>query len=370
MSKFNMHVKTIINNEAGKILLLKENTTDRKKRWDLPGAPLSADESFDEALVKNIQHQTGYYIYPTRIVGITDYNQYSNKHLTIIMESVIINGDIILNDEEYKWIRIEEITNYPLVPWLKNYIKNTGHPFNDVADLLSEYEQKQNIREEMLAEKIISENKAFKDDDIKENTGRGIKSSFGLLKDAIKRTFRPKKAEIHRTEPKDDAYTTYRPEEIYDEVDEEAMEIITTQHDDDIIIEHDDAPMTTYQRVPTDGMVDEASFEEAVDHTNIFKHIKEENMVDEIVIDHEDDDEPSPIQSKYIKSKGRIRNHDVKIIKENTKTPHIRKEKVADEKVRFSAGVNKSNWKEKLNQFNRTNANDKKKQIPHPKGKR
>ena len=54
MSTFNMHVKTIISNEVGKVLLLKENRSDRKKRWDLPGATLTEDESFDEVLISAV----------------------------------------------------------------------------------------------------------------------------------------------------------------------------------------------------------------------------------------------------------------------------------------------------------------------------
>ena len=111
MSTFNMHVKTIISNEVGKVLLLKENRSDRKKRWDLPGATLTEDESFDEVLISAVQKQVGCYIYPAKIVGITSYTKYGNKYLTVIMESVILNGDLILSDEydEYKWIPIDEI---------------------------------------------------------------------------------------------------------------------------------------------------------------------------------------------------------------------------------------------------------------------
>ena len=125
MSKFNMYVKTIIRNNEDKILLIRENRTDNKDRWDLPGAPLTDDESFDEALIENVQKQIWYYIYPKEIIGITNYTQYNSKNLTVIMESVFINGDLILshNYSDYKWINIEDINKYPLSLWLNNYIK-------------------------------------------------------------------------------------------------------------------------------------------------------------------------------------------------------------------------------------------------------
>ena len=53
MSKFNMYVKTIIRNNEDKILLIRENRTDNKDRWDLPGAPLTDDESFELKMYKN-----------------------------------------------------------------------------------------------------------------------------------------------------------------------------------------------------------------------------------------------------------------------------------------------------------------------------
>ena len=50
MKTFNMYVKTLIPNEKGKILLVKEKRMDERPRWDLPGVALTEDESFDECM--------------------------------------------------------------------------------------------------------------------------------------------------------------------------------------------------------------------------------------------------------------------------------------------------------------------------------
>ena len=167
MSTFNMHVKTIISNEVGKVLLLKENRSDRKKRWDLPGATLTEDESFDEVLISAVQKQVGCYIYPAKIVGITSYTKYGNKYLTVIMESVILNGDLILSDEydEYKWIPIDEIKKYPLVPWLNRYIKDTKDPFNDIDEIINEIRDKNEMRNDLIKENFLSGFRHKKSDD-------------------------------------------------------------------------------------------------------------------------------------------------------------------------------------------------------------
>ena len=80
METFNMYVKTLVINEQNKILLLKQKTMDEKPKWDLPGVPLTEDESFDEAVTNNIQKQIGYYLYPGRILGVNDYVTKNELH--------------------------------------------------------------------------------------------------------------------------------------------------------------------------------------------------------------------------------------------------------------------------------------------------
>lgn len=412
MSKFNMHVKTIIRNEEDKILLICENRDDRKDRWDLPGAPLTEDQSFDDALVRRVQKQTGFYVYPREIIGITNYTQYNSKNLTVILDSIILNGHLGLSSDyvDYKWIDLSEISKYPLSQWLNNYIKTTKNPFHDIEDVIDELDDRMDVREAMIEENIASrDSNAFEDSPKK--VGRSLKSSFGLFKDAIKRTFHPKRAEVNRTEPKENLYIQYETPE--DEMEyegvfsQEAEDFINkTFSDDEIIIkghdiDDDDVIFTdNHNNYPDDIVVDHSDEEIVVNHDieTIIEPdssdmvddvgILSDNSSDEIVISHDDDSvtsvnsidvddvsinaEVEASNDEHVNnSKFSIKDHKVKVISENQAIPYIRKEKESEEKVSFnSEGINRHNWKDKLNEFNRTKANDKKKHVPHPKGKR
>jgi hypothetical protein len=69
--------------------------------------------------------------------------------------------------------------------------------------------------------------------------------------------------------------------------------------------------------------------------------------------------------------KEEIKEPEIKVIHKDEKTPHIRTEKETKDRFSFnSENIIRSGWKEKLNNFNRTEANNEKKNIPRPKGKR
>ena len=95
----------------------------------------------------------------------------------------------------------------------------------------------------------------------------------------------------------------------------------------------------------------------------------QDELVDTKPVDEIKTDDDNKNNVEAVKSS--IKDHEFKIISENQAVPYIRKEKESEEKVSFnSEGINRHNWKDKLDKFNRTKANDKKKQVPHPKGKR
>lgn len=410
MSKFNMYVKTIIRNNEDKILLIRENRTDNKDRWDLPGAPLTDDESFDEALIENVQKQIGYYIYPKEIIGITNYTQYNSKNLTVIMESVFINGDLILshNYSDYKWINIEDINKYPLSLWLNNYIKTNKNPFHDVEEIIDELDDKIDVRDAIIEENIATENPNTFEEPQKK-VGRSLKSSFGLFKDAIKRTFHPKRAKVEHTEPKENLYIDY--ENTEDEIEyegefsQQAQQFINqSRHEDEVIltdnnISDDDIILT--DNIPSADEIFHSSGDEiivehdietiiqpdsndVVDDTGVI-NLDMPSSDDEIIVDKTQELQDELVDTKPVDEiktdddnknnveavKSSIKDHEFKIISENQAVPYIRKEKESEEKISFnSEGINRHNWKDKLDKFNRTKANDKKKQVPHPKGKR
>ena len=300
MKMFNMYVKTVITNDQGRILLLKEKSMDKQPKWDLPGVPLTEDESFDETIINNLQKENGYYVYPGKIIGVGNVIANNTKEVHVIMEGSILNGELLLGKhyDEYMWVNIGRLADYPLTLWLHEYLKENKIPFKDVEEEINKLNDKAYKRREMVEEDIIRNRRH--DFPSTADVGGSMKTSFGLLKDTIVRTFHPKKANVTRTEPKAGAsdYSSQYPQE-------------------DISVD---------------------------------KHITHEQ-----------------IRRSKIKT---TEDPEIRIIHQNEKPPKIRTEKEFMEKFSFSTGNLRSNWKEKLNEINKTDANKKKKRVPLPKGKK
>ena len=297
MKTFNMYVKTLIPNEQGRILLVKEKRMDERPRWDLPGVAVTEDESFDEAISKSMQKEIGYYVYPGKIVGVKDFVTHETKEINVIMEANILNGDILLNDhyEKYAWVSIDRISEYPLTPWFNEYMKRNKRPFEDVEYEIEQINQRQNKRKELIQEDMISRKNKESIYTIEDNeVGESVKNSFGLLKDTIIRTFHPKQAQIHRTHPKENV-------------------------------------------------------------------VFDTNSENEIIPDTQSDEEEVTTIST---EKPKIRK-----IRENNR-PYIRKVKESTEKISFNTNMKRSNWKEKLNNINKTPSNNEKRVVPKPKRRR
>lgn len=366
MKTFNMYVKTVIYNEQNKLLLLKEKRDDKKNRWDLPGATFTEEQSFDETVITNVQKEIGYYVYPGKIIGIADHTNKTDKEVHVIMEGNILNGELLLSKEyeTYNWIKLDRIKDYPLVPWLHNYIHNNKHPFEDVETEIEELTNKRQRRREIIQEDLMnsihSKNKT-------EKINSGVSSSFSLLKDTIKKTFHPREAQVTQTTPKtSEIYEEpekpkenkkiseklnfrfkHKPEEEY--IDKSVLE----SNEGDIIIEHDTENIN--------------SNDENTDI--IIEHDKEvpDEIIPETGVENKSDEKLDIKVNKQENSTNK--EPEIKVIRKTDKTPLIRTEKESKEKVSFNS-ENITRWKEKLNRINRTDANDEKKNIPRPKGQR
>ncbi len=320
MKAFNMYVKTIITSEHNKVLLLKEKTENKRPLWDLPGCQLDDEESFDEAILDKIPNDIGYLTYPGQIIGTTIHNTQNQKELYLIMEADIINGQILLSDkyESYVWVNLNRITEYPLAPWLNNYVKHTEHPFNDVEIEINELDEEEPREREVVQEDIgsytdripntITDTFNSRNEDIpepsekKSESGRG---SLGLLRDAISRTFHPRAAEVRETEPKRNLYHDYEDKTPVDDniedrfnvkfdSQEEEPHITVENREDDILIDHSDNYPIVEEPYPEQQVMRESKDEIIIDHGT--EDTKEEpspvlrENPDDIIIDHSDDE--------------------------------------------------------------------------------
>ena len=365
MKKYNMHVKTIIANKHNKILLLKEKRADKKIRWDLPGARFTEDQSFDETVITNVQKVIGYYVYPGKIIGITSYSTRETKDVYVIMEGMILNGELLLSKEyeNYAWVDVGRMPDYPLAPWIKNYLKETKHPFRDVEEAIEENDSNGFKRRDTIQHDFRS--------NISRSASKHAKksrTSFGLLKDTIKRTFRPRSADVNETTPKDNEMyeNTFTSEENPKE------DIIIDQNNTnkDIIIEHDTPKediIIDQNDFNKDIIIESDNIEsDTAASTNKSKEkiTKKVKKVFDMNINKESN-------MKKVKPPVKTEEPEIKIIHKDEEPPLIRKEKESTERISFSSDRGKRpGWRERLDQMNRTDANNQKKHAPKPRGRR
>ena len=401
MKTFKMYVKTVIYNEQGNILLLNKKRINKKPSWDLPGSLFTEEQSFDETIINNVQKEIGYYVYPGKIIGISDYSNKNEKEVNVIMEGSILNGDLLLSKEyeTHTWVPLERMTDYPLAPWLKNYFKDNKNPFHDVEIEIEEINTKNQRRRELIQEDVkinnTSENNSKK-------INESIKSSFGLLKDTIIRTFHPQEAKVKQTQPKPnqihqenkiedekDSFTNKinlnfkrEKEEYIEKPTNDENEIIIEHNENNIIIEHNNDDNKIDQKSNDDIIIDQKSNEDIIIEDNIIKdpvpltkNIPTPNTRNKKIFDMNINRQENMKNSvkkikKVIKNTKTNVEPKIKIINENDKIPRIRKEKESTEKVSFNSENIKNGWKERLNRINRTDANNVKKEAPRPKGQR
>lgn len=116
-------VKGIIRRNDGKILVLKRSQLDDHKPnvWETPGGGMDAEESPQNALIREISEETGL------VVAVADpFNVFTFKKdtgefkigITFICE--YLSGEVQLSSEhsEYRWIEPQEFSQMESVPSL------------------------------------------------------------------------------------------------------------------------------------------------------------------------------------------------------------------------------------------------------------
>jgi 8-oxo-dGTP diphosphatase len=112
---------------AGKILVLKRapSVTYMPGYWDLPGGHLSAGETFEQCLKREVAEETGLAITIERLLGLTQ--ALDGPYVQIVFTGMAsAPGPIRLEDREHDeahWLTLDElIAVSPLIPYLERIV--------------------------------------------------------------------------------------------------------------------------------------------------------------------------------------------------------------------------------------------------------
>ncbi len=117
-------VVAAIIHKNGKILATQRGYGDYKDGWEFPGGKMQADETAEEAIVREIDEELRVKIRPEVLVTTVDYD-YPNFHLTMhCFLSEIVEGEIKLTEHEaMKWLTEDQLDT---IDWLPADIEVVG----------------------------------------------------------------------------------------------------------------------------------------------------------------------------------------------------------------------------------------------------
>ncbi|MDI9623385.1 MAG: NUDIX domain-containing protein [Methanothermobacter sp.] len=111
--------------EDDRILLLKRSASSRTNPglWELPGGKLLDGETLDEALKREVYEETGLIVSPIKVIGAFQQVFPFKVSVNIIFRVKVEDGILSLSDEHeaYKFIKIGEIRNFKVSPWLSDF---------------------------------------------------------------------------------------------------------------------------------------------------------------------------------------------------------------------------------------------------------
>jgi mutator protein MutT len=130
----------IIFNEQGRLLLHRRTDNGR---WALPGGAIEIGETADQAVVREVEEETGYKVNVLRLVGVYSDPQHTtitypdgnvNAYVAIAFECRVMSGSPALSDETsaVEWFDPNELpaTFYPgHVPRLRDALSNQAAAF-------------------------------------------------------------------------------------------------------------------------------------------------------------------------------------------------------------------------------------------------
>lgn len=125
---YGLAVRAIIIDDNEKILIIKRSVTSKTNpnKWELPGGKVDQNETFDQALIREVFEETNLKINLNGVAGVSEQNLHVIRAVHIIMFANILEGEIKLSSEHdgYAWVNFNDLQNYTLADWFENFINH------------------------------------------------------------------------------------------------------------------------------------------------------------------------------------------------------------------------------------------------------
>ena len=129
MSIFYVAAHALILNDDKKVLTLKRaNCTDYMPlKWDIPGGTVEVGETIEDALIRELQEETGIIIEPMYPIYVySNLSQLPKRQtIQIVYMCKYKSGDVILNPTEhieYQWVNYNDLKQFDCIAFLQGLL--------------------------------------------------------------------------------------------------------------------------------------------------------------------------------------------------------------------------------------------------------
>jgi len=120
-----LSLKAVVLNGKGQCLLLQRSLGSKGNpgKWEFPGGKADPGESFERAMVREVEEETGLRIKPTGVAGAAESESPQRKVAYLFMEATTDGGDVRLSaeHEDYAWAPVAELPERDLAPQFREF---------------------------------------------------------------------------------------------------------------------------------------------------------------------------------------------------------------------------------------------------------
>jgi 8-oxo-dGTP diphosphatase len=125
---FSFSIKVVIRDSQGRILLIRRSASSHGNpgKWEFPGGKADPGESFDKALLREVDEETGLHIRLQHVVGATEMELPERKIAYLLMDASLESGTVRLSDEHeaFEWVSSSGLLPRDMVPQFIPFAKS------------------------------------------------------------------------------------------------------------------------------------------------------------------------------------------------------------------------------------------------------
>jgi ADP-ribose pyrophosphatase YjhB (NUDIX family) len=125
------------------VLLVRRKNEPSKGMWSLPGGVVELGERVEEALVREVEEETGIVIRPKRLLTVFDSMVSDDQGMTryhyVLCEYLCEPLDVAIcassDVSESAWVPLKELDSLEMSPWTRRFIKRIAEQAHNVAEV-------------------------------------------------------------------------------------------------------------------------------------------------------------------------------------------------------------------------------------------